>query len=97
MKQNTSKHKLLTSQADAMKLLMDRHYEVQDIFPVSERNCLAQFKFKDDYAPIVPNSSVLIGILVTSYARLELLKALDEAMTLYGTILCKSAKLKSND
>ena len=74
-----------------MKLLSDDHYEVLDIYPVSETNCLAQYKFKDCLAPVIPNSSVLIGIMVTSYARIQLYGALEKAVELYGlkSLLCK--------
>ena len=62
-----------------------------DLFPVSDQNCLAQFKSKDVFAPIIPNSSVLIGAMVTSYARIQLFRAMENVSQLYGptSLLCK--------
>ena len=52
---------------------------------------MVQYKFKDRFAPVIPNSSVLIGSLVTSYARIRLFEALETAVGLYGPgcLLCE--------
>ena len=81
----------MSSQKEILELLNNRSYDVLDLFPVSDEKCMAQYKFKDSVSPVVPNSSILIGILVTAYARMKLYSAMENASHEYGinSLICK--------
>ena len=58
--------------------LMDDSLEIQQIRIMSEKAVMVRYKQKDDYVESQGNTNVVVACFVTSYARLRLLKFMQQ-------------------